>query len=88
MFFAISSALIYVYQYRLSKKDMAKFARSTMLITFFKLFLYSAFAVIYIAVNTENAKVFVVGLMILYVVFAVFEVASTLKLTAKNSKKE
>lgn len=87
LFFAVSSALIYAYQFQLAKKSVAKFTRSTMLITFFKLFLYSAVAVIYIAFDTENAKVFVIVLMLLYVVFTAFEVTSTLRITTKNNKK-
>lgn len=87
LFFAVVSVLIYAYQLQLAKKDMAKFTRSTMLITFLKLFLYSAVAVVYIAIDTENALVFVIGLMILYVVFATFEVTSALKLTSKIGKK-
>jgi len=88
LFFAVVAVLIHAYQLQLSKKDIGKFTRSTMLITFFKLFLYSAAAVVYIAVDTENAKVFVIGLMILYVVFTTFEVTSLLKMTTKIKKKE
>lgn len=88
LFFAGSSVLIRAYQQRLVKNDIGKFTRSTMLITFFKLFLYSAVAIVYIAVDTENAKVFVIGLMLLYLVFTTFEVTSLLKMTTKNKRKE
>ena len=84
LFFAVSTVLIYAYQLRLSKKNIAKFTNSNMLISFFKLFLYSAVAVVYIAFDKSNAKAFVVCLMLLYLVFTVFEVTSILKITTKN----
>lgn len=84
LFFAVSSVLMHAYQQQLAKKDIGKFTRSTMLITFFKLFLYSVIAIVYIAVDTENAKIFVIGLMLLYLVFTTFEVTSLLKMTTKK----
>lgn len=88
LFFAATSVLIHAYQLQLAKKDMAKFTRSNMLITFFKLVLYSAVAVIYIAVDTKNAKIFVICFVVLYLVFTVFEVSSLLGIPTNNKKKE
>jgi hypothetical protein len=87
LFFAVSSVIIHAYQHRLAKNDSGKFIRSTMLVTFFKLFLYSAFAIAYIAVDTQNAKIFVIVLVLLYLVFTTFEVTSSLRITKKNNKK-
>lgn len=84
LFIAITTVLMHAYQLRLAKKDMAKFTRSTMLVSFLKLFLYSLFAVIYIAFDTENAKVFVICLMLLYLIFTTFEVIAITKITTKN----
>lgn len=84
LFFAITTVLIHAYQLQLAKKNMAKFTRSNMLITFFKLFLYSVVAVVYIVIDTANAKVFVICLMLLYLVFTIFEVTSILKITSKK----
>ena len=75
IFFFITTSLIHAYQLKLSKKDIGNFARSNMLITFFKLILYSVIAVIYIAMDSENAIPFVICLMILYLVFNFIEVA-------------
>jgi hypothetical protein len=88
LFFAGSSVFIHAYQLRLAKKDFSKFTRSNMLITFFKLFLYSAVAVVYIAFDTANAKMFVICLMLLYVVFTVFEVTSLISKPTKDRKDE
>ncbi len=86
LFYAVSSVSVYAYQLQLAKKDMGKFTRSIMIITFFKLILYSAVAIIYIAVDTANAKAFVACFMFLYVVFTVFEVISLLRITSHSKK--
>jgi len=69
----------------MAKSDMGKFTRGNMILTFIKLLIYSAFAIIYMAIDTENAKVFVAVFLFLYLVFAVFEVISLAGLT--NRKK-
>jgi len=86
LFFVATSVLIHAYQLKLAKKDFAKFTRSNMLITFFKLVLYSAVAVIYMVADKENARVFVICFMVLYLIFTVFEVFSLIKIP--NSKKK
>jgi hypothetical protein len=88
VFFIVTSTAIHAYQLQLAKKDMAKFARSNMVITFLKLCLYSAVAIIYIAADSQNAKVFVVYFVLLYIVFAVFEVISLLKIQGSPGNKK
>ena len=68
----------------MAKSDMGKFTRGNMILTFVKLLVYSSFAVIYIAVDTENAKVFVAVFLLLYLVFAVFEVISLAGLSTRK----
>jgi hypothetical protein len=87
LFFMATSILIHNYQLQLAKKDVAKFTRSNMLITFFRLILYSAVVIIYIAFDTKNAKIFVVFFMILYLIFTIFEVFSLIKTTTNGKKK-
>jgi len=88
VFFVVIAVAIHAYQLQLAKNNMAKFTRSNMIITFLKLFLYSAVAIVYIAVDTKNAKVFVICFVLLYVVFTIFEVFSLLKIPANTIKKE
>lgn len=83
LFFLIMTILVHAYQLKLAKKDMGKFSRSTMLVTFFKLIVYSVFAVAYIAFYPENAIPFVISLMIIYVVFSFIEVAEISKISKK-----
>jgi phosphatidylglycerophosphate synthase len=86
VFFYFITIAIHAYQMRLSKKDMGKFTRSTMLITFFKLVLYSVIAVVYIAFDKENAIPFVVCLMLLYLVFTFIETTESTKLARTSNK--
>jgi hypothetical protein len=84
LFFAGTTILIHAFQLHQAKKNMAKFANSNMLISFSKLFLYSLVAILYFILDTENAKVFVVCLMLLYLIFTTFEVISVLKITKRK----
>lgn len=81
LFFFITTLLIHLYQLKLAKQSVAKFARSNMLITFFKLIVYSVVAVIYIAIDKQNAVPFVICLMLLYLIFTFFEVAEITKIS-------
>ena len=65
----------------MAQKDLAKFTRSNMLLTFLKLIIYSVFAVVYIAVDRNHALVFVICLMILYVVFTFLEVSDLTRIS-------
>jgi len=84
-FFFIVTWGIHAYQLKMAKKDIGKFARSNMLITFFKLMTYSILAVIYIALEREHAIQFVVGLMFLYLVYSFFEVKEISKINQKKN---
>lgn len=83
-FFALVTIVSHGFQLRLAKKDMAKFARYSMLVSLFRLVLYSLFAIIFLAGNTENTAVFVVGLVVTYLVFTFLEVIDLARITRKN----
>lgn len=84
LFFLIITLLVHAFQLKLVKKDITRFSRNNMLLTFFKLFVCSVFAVVYIAVDRENALVFVICLMILYIVFTFVEVTEITKIARKG----
>lgn len=86
LFFYATTIFIHAYQLSLRKKDIGKFARSNMLITFFKLIIYSVVAVIYIAIDKENAIVFVICLMLLYLIFTFIEVSESSKISRSAKK--
>lgn len=80
LFFLIVTILVHALQFRVAKKDFGKFARANMLATFFKLVLYSVFAIVYIAIDRDNALVFVVCVVIIYSIFSFLEVSELSKL--------
>ena len=83
LFFLVMTIAVHAWQLKMAKKDIAKFTRSNMLVTFLKLVIYSVFAVIYIAIDRENALVFVICLMIVYLIFSIIEVSEL----SRNTKK-
>lgn len=85
LFFVLFSVAIHAWQAHLSKSPMGKFTRSNMILTFMKLVFYSAFVIVYIAIDRENAKIFTIVFMILYLVFTTFEV---ILLTSSTSSKK
>lgn len=86
LFFFIVSVLIHWLQLKLAKKSIASFARSNMLLTFFKLVLYSITAIIYIALDSANAIPFVVCLMLLYFIYTFFEVVEITRISKPKQK--
>lgn len=82
LFMAITIAS-YAWQLRLAKKDMGKFIRSSMVLSVIRLFLYSAFAIIYLALNNENAAAFVVSLVVVYMAFTFIEVTDLARITRR-----
>jgi hypothetical protein len=84
LFFVTVTILVHAWQLKMAKKDVAKFTRSNMLLTFFKLVIYSVFAIIFIAVDRENALVFVICLMIIYIVFSILEVSELSRISRKQ----
>ena len=51
LFYAVISVSLYAYQVRLASTDVVKFTRSIMLVTILKLTLYSAVAILFIAID-------------------------------------
>lgn len=86
LIFLIITLVTFIFQLQVAKKDMARFSRISILVSFLRLVLYSAFAFIYIAKRSENAAVFVVCLVILYLVFTFLEVTELARIS-KNIKK-
>jgi len=84
LFFLVITLLVHAWQLKLIQKDMGRFARSNMLVTFFKLMVYSVFAVVYIASDRENALVFVVCLALVYFIFSFIEVSEITRIVRKK----
>lgn len=87
LFFYFTTLGIHSFLLKMSKKDLGKFTRSSMLVTTFKLLLYSVVAVIYAALDKKNALPFFICLMLLYIVYTVFEVIEISKIAKSTGKK-
>ena len=83
-FFTLITILTYGYQLRLAKKDMARFTRTSMLVSILRLALYSFFTIIYIAYHKENAAVFVVSIILVYMVFTFLDIANLSKVLKRS----
>jgi Ca2+/Na+ antiporter len=88
LIFIVVTIAVHAFQMQQAKKDMAKFTRNNMLVTFFKLIFYLTIAVTYIAFDANNAKVFVICFMLLYLIFTVSEVTSLVKETSANKNND
>ena len=74
-FFTLLTIVTYAWQTNRAKNDMARFTRTSMIVSLIRLACYSLFAIIYLAHDSENAPVFVVCLVIIYITFTSMEVA-------------
>jgi ABC-type dipeptide/oligopeptide/nickel transport system permease subunit len=84
LFFVLVTLLTHGYQLRVAKKDMVRFTRISMIMSMLRLALYSLFAIVYLANNSEKAAVFVVCLVTVYIVFTIIEVANLARVTRKQ----
>jgi hypothetical protein len=64
----------------ISQKDISRFSFKFMLLSLIKMFIYIIFGVLYIVIDEENAVIFLVVYLILYVAYAVYEVRSVMNL--------
>ncbi len=86
LFLYLVTISIHAYQLNLARKDLGKFPRTIMLVTFIKLILYSTVAIVYIALDKENAIPFVICLMVIYLVFTFVEVRELARVTRSQQK--
>jgi len=85
-FFALATVMLHAYQLRLAKKNFKHFARYGMLISMFRLLLYTGVTILYLATNAGNIAVFVVSIVIIYLVFTFIEVTDLSRITRNKDK--
>lgn len=73
-FFFIFTNLVHAYLLKSAGKSNTGFAARNMAVSFLKMFFYLVVAVVYIALNKDVAKIFIVNFLTLYVIFTIFEV--------------
>ncbi|MCF8359036.1 MAG: hypothetical protein K9H26_09780 [Prolixibacteraceae bacterium] len=80
LFYYISTLILHHFMLLISKKDISKFSFKFMMLSLIKMFVYIIFGVLYIIVDEENAVIFLIVYLILYVAYAVYEVKSVMNL--------
>lgn len=80
VFYYSSTLLLHRYMLRITRNDVSRFSFKFMMLSFFKMFIYIIFGVLYIVFDEENAVNFLFVYLILYVAYAVYEVRSVMKL--------
>lgn len=84
VFFSAVVILTHAWQVNIAKKGLGQFTRSSMLISMLRLMLYSVFAIAYLAINQNNAAVFVVSLVSVYSVFTLLEVSDLARIVKRK----
>lgn len=89
LIFPIVSAIIHIQLLKASQKSLSKFNIAFMLSFLLKIFVYIALAATIISLETENKPTFVISMLLMYVIYTVFDVKAILddmkKLTDKTS---
>ena len=87
LFFYGFTLFVHFWQANTARKDLAKFSRLNMIVTFLKLMVYAGFVVVYLIIGTENTIAFVLVIMLLYLAFTITEVTSLTRFTRSLNKK-
>jgi hypothetical protein len=87
-FFSLVTISTHAWQTNLIKDNMNRFTRTSMVVSLIRLACYSLFAVIYLAHDSDNAAVFVVCLVIIYITFTSLEVTSLSVMIKKRKNNE
>jgi len=76
--FPLVSTLIHIQLLKASKKSLAKFNVAFMLSFMFKIFVYAAFTGIIISAEEENKNSFVITMLLMYLIYTVFDTKAVL----------
>ncbi len=83
-FFTVVAISTHGWQLYLAKRRLGLFARYSMLISMLRLMMYSAFALVYLALSDNNAAVFVVSLVVVYSIYTMLEVADLARIVKRK----
>jgi len=86
LLFYLATNLVHAYLLRIAGKSGSGFVSKYMAVSFMKMFFYLAVAIVYVIFNRENAKVFFVNILLLYVVYSSFEVIEFLKVVRQQKQ--
>ncbi len=84
-FFLFATIIVFYYMLKAVERRPARFVNVFMLTTMLKLMLFLAVMVVYVLLNREDAKPFILTYFVLYVIYTVLEVVSILKVNKEKS---
>jgi hypothetical protein len=84
--FYILTNLVHAYLLKMAVSSGSRFTSHYMASSFLKMFFYLAVAILYALINKENAKIFLVNFLFLYVIYTTFEVVELSKVVRKKNK--
>ena len=79
-FYYVSTLVLHKFMLQISQKDISRFSFKFMMLSLIKMFIYIIFGVLYIVIDEENAVIFLVVYLVLYVAYAIYEVRSVMNL--------
>lgn len=80
LFYYTSTLVLHKFMLQISQNDISRFSFKFMMLSLIKMFIYIIFGVLYIVIDEENAVIFLVVYLILYVAYAIYEVRSVMNM--------
>jgi len=84
--FYIGTNLVHAYLLKISVSSGTRFTSHYMAASFTKMFFYLAVAIVYAFINKEEARIFLVNFLLLYIVYTIFEVVEFSKVVRQKNK--
>jgi phosphotransferase system glucose/maltose/N-acetylglucosamine-specific IIC component len=85
LFYTVTN-LVHVYLLSNAAKKEARFTSHYMAASFLKMFFYMALGIGYAFANREQAKIFLVNYLLLYIIYTTFEVIELSKVVRQKSR--
>jgi phosphotransferase system glucose/maltose/N-acetylglucosamine-specific IIC component len=85
LFYGVTN-LVHYYLLRVAVKKEARFTAQYMAASFIKMFFYMVVAIGYAFINKEQAKIFLINFLLLYIIYTTFEVVELTRVIRQNAK--
>jgi len=85
LFFLVTN-LVHAYLLKITVSSGSRFTSHYMAASFIKMFFYLAVGIVYAIINREDAKIFLVNYLLLYVIYTTFEVVEFSKVVRQKNK--
>lgn len=86
VFFYVVTNLVHAYLLKMADKSGSRFTSHYMATSFTKMFFYLAVAIVYVIINKEDAKIFLINFLLLYAVYTALEVVEFSKVVRQKNK--